>query len=800
MRRVLPFAGLFLVIFSAATFAEEVSFDQEIVPLLQKYCVKCHRGEEPKGEFDITSFATVAQIKKARRQWQRVLSVVSDEEMPPEDPLPTVAERQKLVGWLTSVTKIDPSNVRHPGHVTIPRLTREEYNHTMRDLLGIDLRPADRFSEDGEGNSGFNTDRDALFMSPARMDKYLAAAERALDGLIALRREPMQRHLESEDMFMTETKETPKQHGDEFFGYVINRGQMTLYESIDFPADGYYEFRIRARSTATPTGARLRINDVASGDLVVPTTTPAEYALTAFVTRGSHQVAWNIQTPSRERIQRELAKLKQNDQPQKNEEQREQRTLRRKKPKRASVAIDWVRVTGPMVPSTNNIGPPSKETPASPGSSVFIVEPSAELTDSEAAHTVIANFARRAFRRPVEQADIRRYLALYEQAVDRGDSYEQSLRLALTAVLVSPEFLYRLELGPGDEEFRLDDYQLASRLSYFLWTSMPDDELFELASHGKLTRDDILKQQVDRMLSDPRAEDFTRAFTEQWHGFAALGLSIMPDAKKFPEFNAELAAAMKQETALVFVTLLREKRSLLELLDSDETWLNSDLALHYDIEGVQGDEFVRVALQDRNRGGLLGMGSILTATSSSTRTSPVVRGRWVLETLLGQTLPEPPADAGELPGDAGETRTLREELLEHRRNPSCATCHDTIDPIGFGLENFDAIGRFRTEHAGQTIDSKGELPNGTTFDGPAQLKALLVTERKTEFTRNLTRRLLSFAVGRQLQYFDEPTIEKIVSAVEASNFSSRVLLEQIVLSYPFQYQTSRLPVEQESVE
>jgi hypothetical protein len=953
MLRILPAIVLLFVLShgSQQGVCADISFEKEIVPLLQKYCVKCHQGEKPKGEFDITHFKTVEQIKQAREEWRNVLLVVREDEMPPQEPLPTAAERQKLVEWLEEATKIDWSKIRNPGHVTIPRLTRDEYNNTLRDLLGVDLRPGDRFTEDGEGNSGFNTDRDALFVTPALLEKYFEAAERALDSLIALRHDPMKRQLESEAMFMTETKETPKEFGDDFLGYVINRGQMTLYESVNFPADGYYEFRIRARSTDGPTATRLRINDVTRGDLVVPSTTPGEYSLTTFVERGSHQVAWNIQIPNASQIQQALEELKRREQsetisvegepaksvtpqqetetekpreytklpgnvntiinveseknhpryPAKGDEPKEVTSLIKRldgaalslqrpyewlrlhgtngepsqldrftgyiedrvgaynkaktelaaalsiteeefnkrygnverladnkhlldqiadtvakyrkaqkqpqKPKPAtttpakareqkpgSVHIDWVRITGPVVPPTV-VAADAVRGAAQPGSQVFIVEPGNRISETEAANRIIENFVRLAFRRPAERLDVERFVSLFEKSQQQGSSFEQSLRLALTAVLVSPKFLYRLELGPGDDEFQLDDYQIASRLSYFLWMTMPDGELFELAGQGKLKEADVLKQQVVRMLADPRAEAFAGTFTGQWLGFAALGESVMPDEKKFPEFTPELATAMKRETTLVFRTLLKEDRSILELLDSNETWLNSVLARHYDIKGVEGDEFVRVSLEDRRRGGLLGMASILTATSSPTRTSPVIRGKWVLENLLGRTLPEPPADAGELPSNAGEARTLREELALHRRNPTCAACHDKIDPIGFGLGNFDAIGRFRTTHAGKPIDTKGEMPGGITFDGPGELKAFLVAERKTEFTRNLTRRLLSFALGRELQYFDEPAVEKIVKAVEASNHSSRELLEQIVLSYPFQFQTGRLPSE-----
>jgi len=904
--------------------AAEPDFEKEIRPLLNKYCERCHSGKKPKGEFNLTEFKTLASVKKSRAAWRKVLTVVREDEMPPDEPLPTSAERQKLIKWVQAATKIDWSKIKNPGHVTIPRLTRDEYNNTMRDLLGVDLKPGDTFSQDGEGQSGFTTDRDSLFVTPSMMEKYFDAAERSLSSLIAIGK-PIEVHLESEKMFMTETKEVPKDFGDGFVGYVINRGQMTLYESAQFPADGWYEFRIRARSTAGPTGSRLRINDVTQGDFYVPLTAPSVVSLRVFVRQGSHQVAWNIEqgaklpagsaaekkakevarkaaaeaakqaaknppktyrklpgnantlvgqradknapkypatgtepAPIKALIQRvdsaahslqrpyewlrllqtdgdpneivrfkgyiidrtkTLEKAKNNlakalDQSRKEfdkvygEANKERladngmlldrvkdvkavpKKRRGKKPqataalKPGSVAIDWVEIRGPLLPEG-----------ASDKPLVFVATPKEESQQTAVAREIIGRFAQRAFRRPVDAAEVDRFVGLYGKAAARGDGFEESVRLSLAAVLVSPNFLFRVEAGPGDDEFRLNDHQLASRLSYFLWMSMPDDELTELATKGRLREPDVLRLQVRRMLADPKAEASSRAFTGQWLGYAALGIGVMPDLKKYPQFTPQLAEAMKQEPTLFLLSLLRDDRSLLELLDSETTFLNADLAKLYGIRGVTGNQLQPVLLTDRNRGGLLGMASVLTATSSATRTSPVIRGKWVLETLLGRELPEPPADAGELPGNAGEARTLREELLRHRRNPTCATCHDKIDPIGFGLENFDAIGRFRTKQAGKPIDAKGELPGGAIVDGPVELKRYLKSEKKTEFTRNVTQRLLAFALGRELQYFDEPAVEKIHAAVETDEYRAATLVEQIVLSYPFQFQTGRVPIE-----
>jgi hypothetical protein len=299
------------------------------------------------------------------------------------------------------------------------------------------------------------------------------------------------------------------------------------------------------------------------------------------------------------------------------------------------------------------------------------------------------------------------------------------------------------------------------------------------------------------MLADPKARAFTSAFMGQWLGFDSLGRTIQPDESKFPEFTPELCEAMKQEPILTFESLLRRHGSLLELIDSRETWLNEALARHYGIEGVRGKELRPVALDDANRGGLLGMAGILTVTSGPTRTSPVVRGKWVLETLLGEKVPEPPPDAGTLDAEAGESRgkTLREELALHRRNTVCAGCHSKIDPIGFGLENFDAVGRFRALEAGRPVDNSGELPGGETFRGPAELKQMLVKGRHTQFVRNVTERMLSFALGRKLELFDEPALMKITEAVEKDGLRASGLVQQIDLSYPFQYQSNKDKVE-----
>ena len=918
-------------------------------PLLQKYCVACHNSTDFKGSLDLSPTISREEMLQRRDVWQEVLRVVREQEMPPQQPLPSAEERQQLTDWLDrAINDLDWTKLQQAGHVTFSRLTKDEYNNTMRDLLGLDLKPGDRLGEDGQGESGFVNDRDALYLTPAQLEKYLAAADQSLAAVLALNKKPITQHLESEAMFMTETKETPRAYGNDFLGYVLNRGQMTLYESVSFPHDGFYRFTIRARSTAGPTAALLRINDRPMASIQVPDMTPAEYSAVCFVSAGSHQMTWNVNKPPAQRgpqkndgqqnrqpgkspskqyralpenagqivnrdsvanaprwpvrdnepavAKREIDRLnaaavsvqrpiewlrllgtegdpkemqrfrsyvvertamvdqaKQNlaqalkirlqDVDQRFQQHNQQRLqdneqlfqragmivesaaaeLSQNQPLNpGDVSIDWIEITGPVAPEDKN--PVDQLLIAEPGdvvqSNVVQGEDrvlSEVLTAEQAATQVIIHFASRSFRRPVDQSDVTDFVQLFNHATQRGDDYPDAIRLALSAVLVSPRFLYRGEQSDppappanaqpqqtpshsGDAQMRgraldypVDEFELASRLSYFLWLSMPDQQLFELAGQGQLRNPDVLAEQVGRLLADEKSGAFSEAFTGQWLGIASLGQSVFPDAKLFPEFTPELAADMKLETVLMFEHLLQNQGRVDELLTSNQTFLNARLARHYGLRGVQTQQLQLTSTNDSVRGGLLGMGSVLTATSSPSRTSPVVRGKWVLETLLGQPAGDPPADAGTLPGNAGQTSgtTLREELEQHRRNPSCATCHDKIDPLGFGLENFDAIGRFRIKENGKPIDASGQLPNGTSFVGAAELKTYLLQHRKEDFVRNVAERLLSFGLGRKLQFYDEAAIQSIVQAAANNNNRLDAMVIAVVQSYPFQHQGPR---------
>ena len=887
MRRVLSV----LFVFSVPAFTAEIR------PLLQKYCLDCHNADKQKGDVDLTHFGSPQNVVKDFKLWQTMLQQVEEEEMPPKKPLPSAAEREEIVAFLRKgIDSVDWSTQKGIEHVTLPRLTKTEYNNTLRDLLGIDFEPGKLLLDDGPGLSGFTNDRDALFISPALAEQLFDAADYALQSMLNLRLKPYSKHFEAEAMLMTERGSKPEELPGGGTGYSLaGAGQRTLYDEVIVPADGWYRMTVKHVGRGGDAGLRLRIDNEPRGLLKCLDNTPKEETIELLLRAGSHQMTWNIDntglrapTPVPVRKARKAApkggypvfdqkkaaplvkeaaatnapKLpvpaKATDEFKKlsdslnrhlqNMQMRieylravtpegnpsDLRSFYNLLPERTEVmvtvkhqlakamqvpvaeldrqieaanveklasnrkvvgnslevldlpfdpasligsaasqkvvkaekvgapGVDWIRVEGPISPE----GSKPRE--------IF-------QSDAKAA---LSAFLPKAFRRPLRAAELEKHLALYETAQKRGESPEQSLKLAFAAALTSPSFLFRDELRAG----KLDDHQLASRLSYFLWMSLPDDELRTLADAGKLYDDSTLRAQVKRMITDPRSRAFTSTFLGQWLGFAGLGTEHVPDAKKFRDFTPALADAMKLEPVLVFENLLRSGGSLTRLLDARETFANESLASLYGLE-VSGDAMQPVKFTDDKRAGLLGMAAVLTASSTPNRTSPVIRGKWVLETLLGRKLAEPPADAGQLDDKAGDRgKTLREELAAHRRNESCASCHDKIDPIGFGLENFDAIGRFRAQEAGKPVDASGTLPGGIQINGPAELRKAIQQHYSDEFIRNVTQRLTAFALGRALKPQDEGLIRRLLAELQKNDHRADGLIESIVLSEAFRTQ------------
>ncbi len=420
---------------------------------------------------------------------------------------------------------------------------------------------------------------------------------------------------------------------------------------------------------------------------------------------------------------------------------------------------------------------------------VLTVKPQQDQPTEPAAKAVLSLWVPRIFRRKVSDAEMEPYLALWRKATKDGATYEDALKTAFKSLLVSPNFIFLLEADQAlPMPYRVTDFELASRLSYFLWSSMPDFELLGLAARGELSKPEIYPAQVRRLLKDPRSKTFSREFSSQWLGFDRLRSSANPDKTRFPEFTQSLRVSMFQESVEFFHSVMQENQSLLRLIDADYTFLNEELARHYGIPGISGPALQRVVLKDKNRGGLLGQGSVLTATSLPLRTSPVLRGKWVLEEILGTPPPPPPQDAGTLPADDRQPDglTFRQRLEAHRQKASCSGCHAKLDPPGFGLENFDPIGRWRTEVAGKPVDSGGKLTTGESFATPAELKTVLL-KKKDLMMRNLVERTLAYALGRGLEFYDEPTVQQITTKLLANDCRAEILMLEVAQSYPMQY-------------
>ncbi len=792
----LRLAGSLLFLSLAATLAAsprndllDAAFRDQIQPLLRTYCSRCHGPELRTAGIVFSDFTDHASVVRNRSVWTRALRVLRENEMPPVDPQPSVEERERLIRWIDdAINHLDWSEFKHPGSVTIPRLNRTEYNNSIRDLTGLDLRPADSFPADGQGESGFRNDREGLFVAPLLAEKYLEAASNVVEALIETRQsaDKLDVRLEIEDFLLTETNHPFTEYGLDLRNY-----QQTVYRYISFPRFGRYRFRVRAWGESpiegeTP-GVTLRVGGHMIGQSVVTGDAhgPKVYEFEADIARGSHRVSlhwFKAKTAeTNERNRRLTAETKRLAE--------EAKAAGKKPPPRPPVllSLDWLEISEDLEPGQD-------------GSFVWISEPGTGVSERKAARQILARFAERAYRRPPRESEVRRLVALYDRAAKRGEPFEEAVGLGLKAALVSPSFLFRFEQGgDADGAYELSGIELASRLSYFLWMSMPDEKLLRLARAGRLTQAETLKTQTERMLADPRSRAFTKAFIGQWLGFAELGTTIKPDDVAFPEFTPALGDAMLEEATRFFDRIVREDRSLLEILDADYTFLNEELANHYGIEGVVGQRFREVALDERRRGGVLGMGAVLTATSLPVRTSPVVRGKWVLETMLGEEMPPPPPDAGDLPepGESSKGMTLRQMFEMHRNEVRCAVCHDRIDPIGFGLENFDAIGRWRTTDNGLPVDATGTLPGGEQFEGPEELKRILLG-RSEEFARMVTSEMLRFALGRDLEYFDEPTVQAISDTVIESGYSAATLVAEIVQSYPFRFRQADAGAGEES--
>lgn len=735
------------------------TYRDDIQPLLAEYCNDCHSGAEAMGDIDLERFADLAAVRKDRETWEHVLKMLKTESMPPADAgvLPTSEERTLLVDWVDSALyDVDCSQARDPGRVTIRRLNRNEYNNTIRDLVGVDFQPADDFPSDDVGN-GFDNIGDVLSLPPLLLEKYMEAAEKIAEAAILV----VDPHQPLVQRFERDTLQATGSATKTNYGFYKMSSTGSVYAEAQFPNEEEYTFRIEAAADqAGPDPARIELR---VGDEVLKVIDtkgrrrPRVYEVKAVLPAGSKRVS--------------AAFINDYYKPDAEDPKERDRNL----------AIRYVEVESTSAPTVDYFPPTHQR--------IIICQPDEEHSPTDCARRIMRSFADRAFRRPATEAELDGLVGLIELALEQGEPFERGIQIGVQAVLVSPHFLFRVEHDerPDDPTYRhdLSDYELASRLSYFLWSSMPDAELLSIAAQGQLNRDGVLERQVRRMLADPRSQALIENFGGQWLNLRNL-TDVTPDPKQFSDFDDKLRSDMRRETELVFAAIMRDDRSLLDFLDADFTFVNERLAKHYGMEGIEGDEFRRVSLEGLPRAGVLTHASILTLTSNPTRTSPVKRGKWIMENILGTAPPPPPPGVPELEEtkEAAENASLRERLMVHRADPGCASCHNQMDALGFGFENFDAVGRWRDKDGAFDVDSSGTLPSGETFSSAVELVRIL-KRRDVDIAEALTRKMLTYALGRGLEYYDRCAVDDITSALQENGYRFSVLVNEIVKSEPF---------------
>lgn len=747
---------------SAAASAQTPAASPSRGEIVQQYCIACHSESLKTGGLVLEGLDP-QNVGEDAGVWERVLRQVSTGQMPPAGmPSPAAAARaafaENLEDALDQAARANPN----PGVTAPHRLNRVEYSNAIRDLLAVDTKPGEALPVDDSGN-GFDNQADLLSMSPALLERYMSLARSVSGTAIGdLKAKPI------EVQYGSESRADRRDPNPLFVPFGSRGG--TVFEHY-FPLDAEYELRFDVTGNDVQI---LRIPVKAGLHRVVATflgdAAREEVALAA----GRRGQAGDERPPAQLDIRLDGARI--------------QLTALKGGPAPA-VEVGKIIVAGPYNATGRGDTPSRQE--------IFVCRPSAAEQERACANTIFAALAHRAFRRPVVDRDIQPLLRFYDDARAAGGDFDEGIRFGLQAILVSPDFLFRVEHDPKGAApgsvYRLNDHELASRLSFFLWSSIPDDELLALADQGKLRDPGVIKAQIQRMMADPKSDALIYNFGGQWLYLRTLA-NVKPDPEIFDSFDQNLRQAFQRETELFLASIFREDRSVLEMLDADYTYLNERLAEHYGIPNVYGPQFRKVSLPAGSpRGGLLGQGSVLTVTSYPNRTSVVQRGKWILENLLGTPPPPPPPDVPELKpvGADGRKLSMREQLELHRANPICASCHGRMDPIGFALENFDGVGEWRDEDSGVKIDAAGRLPNGQEFAGPSGLRKLLVDKHADEFVETVTEKLMIYALGRGLAPYDKPTVRAIARQAGEQGYRMSAFIEAVVESVPFQMRRAR---------
>ncbi len=807
-RRILPIpAVVFLLVLSHPLYAQAPQHGGELLQAtLQQYCIACHNDSLQSGDLSFQKI-DLTQVSGHGAIPERLLAQLRSGRMPPAGmPRPDHATYTSLITWLeTEIDELAAANP-NPGRTDpFHRLNRSEYANAVRDLLSLEVNAEELLPADDIDAYGFDNITEVLNVSPALMESYLSAARKT--ARLSIGEPPLGP--------ITETYEVPillnqadRMSQDLPFG---SRGGLAARHH--FPADGDYDLAITLHRNyvnyVRGLGSRHELEVRLDGKLVQTFSfggeepdvlqAPASYAGNQFgdseweeymlfadsnlrlrfpATAGPHVVGVSfvrkftepegVLQPPQSVFAAAVNEMRDGD-----------------------AAIEQIEITGPFR-SIRARNTPSRR-------AIFTCQPTNDTWRAQeaCAYGILASLAKRAYRRPVDDAEVNLLMNFYRAGLSDG-SFDDGIQLALERILISPDFLFRVERDPmniePDTNYQLASIELASRLSFFLWSSIPDIELLDAAINGTLQDPQVLEQQARRMLADPRSKALVQNFAGQWLYLRNLR-SLVPDAVEFPEFDENLRDAFRQESELFFESLIRENRSVLDLLGNGYTFMNERLAKHYGIANVYGSHFRRIYLEGdiaEQRGGILGQGSLLTATSYANRTSPVLRGKWVLTNILGTPPPPPPPDVSDLPesGNDGQPASIRDRMLQHRADPACSGCHAPMDPLGLALENYDAIGRWRlTGEAGLPIDASGQMPNGAQFYGLQGLRELLL-ERRDEFVGTVTEKLLAYAMGRPPEYFDKPIIRSIVRDTALENHSWSSIIVGIVLSTPFRNRRS----------
>ena len=737
---------------------DAAGFEAKVKPILKDVCSNCHNATVMSGDLNLLLYLDPATVFGDRASWEKITRKIESGDMPPKGiPRPPQDQMTALVKFIDGeFDKADAAVKPDPGRVTAKRLNRNEYRNTIRDLLAVDYRAERDFPTDDSGY-GFDNIAEILTVSPVLMEKYLSAAEaissRAM-GADPLPKTPIKvtcdlqtKTLRRLDYSTVEGSQRIDFDGEYtiHFGFPGERGPDAKPVQLAFFMDGQL---LNTMDVETKPSTLVYFNPFSDGEMRV------------FLPEGDHVFRAAF-------VNDEFA---------------------------AKITSDkdaYDDKKNKFIGSISFIGPFAAKVEKASRKKILICDPS---TGQACVERIVTNLAHHAFRRPVTKAEVAGLMKFVTLAKGEGQSTEQGIQLAIEAMLVSPEFLFRIERDPNPadpESHLLSDVELATRLSYFLWSSMPDDELLNLAATNRLHEPAVLDAQVKRMMTDKKAASFADNFAGQWLEVRNLD-SLNPDPKKFPAWTPQIKEELRTETALFFQYVLSENRPIADFIDAKYTFLNEHLAKYYGIDGVKGPDFRKVELATDQRGGILTQGSVLAVSSYPNRTSPTIRGKYILNNLLGAPPPPPPPDVPPLDDSkVGSDVSLRKQLEAHRSDPVCASCHGKMDVLGFGLENYDAIGKWRTQDGKFPIDAAGTIPGGQSFSTAAGMRAVLV-HSMPEVSRCLTEKIMTYALGRGMEPYDKRALDLINKALAADGYHFQTLIHEAVQSLPFQSRRGEL--------